>query len=78
METKSSTESYAEALKVLDNLLRNYDKRLLPKPKLVPVSKLSDTGGAIKNVKVEVNMYIRSFTEIDEINHVSILLTLTR
>ena len=76
-ETTSSTESYAEALKSLDNLLRNYDKRLLPKPKFAPV-KQSDTGGAIKNVKVEVNMYIRSFTEVDEINHVSIRLTLTK
>ena len=52
-------ESYSDALKILDNLLRSYDGRVPPQP---------DAGNG--NVTVSTKVHIRDFLSIDEKNNV--------
>ena len=68
VEAQNVIESHKKALEIFDKLLnsKNYDNRLLPKD----IS--FNSGDGNRNVKVEVNAYIRSILDIDEINHVSI------
>ena len=58
-ECRSSMENYAEAIKSLDNNLRNYDARNLPRP---------NSGNG--NITITTNMYIRAIPKFDEINSV--------
>ena len=52
-------ENHAEALKSLDNNLRNYDARILPRP---------NSGNG--NITITTNMYIRAIPKFDEIDSV--------